>query len=371
MKIIDKYIARNFLFGYMISFLVLVGMRVVIDLFVNLDEFAERADLGTVGVLTNIITFYGARIALYFKEFAGIITVVAAVFSLGKMTRNNELVAVMASGVSLKRIIAPIILLAMLLTGLLVIDQELIIPHLANRLVRSHDAIAGEDRYDVWFMSDEDGSLVCTQDFNEKTSMLTTPLIIIRQAYGTASWKVIGKIQADSAVYNTEKGGWDLKNGTYIKIDRGASLSDVQIAPEPISFYKSDLTPYDIPIRRQEGFKDMLSSSQLSTLASQRSRIKDLPELYSQKHFRITDPIINMVMLMVALPILVCRDPKKMKTAILISFGFTTACFIVSFSCKMVATEVFFNQVRPELWAWMPVFIFLPIAFLELDSMST
>jgi len=55
----------------------------------------------------------------------------------------------------------------------------------------------------------------------------------------------------------------------------------------------------------------------------------------------------------------------------MISFGLTTACFITTFVCKMLATEVIFDKVRPELWAWMPVVIFLPIAFIELDSMKT
>jgi lipopolysaccharide export LptBFGC system permease protein LptF len=141
--------------------------------------------------------------------------------------------------------------------------------------------------------------------------------------------------------------------------------------PEPVAFYESDITPEDIPIRLQEKYKSLLSSSQLAQLAAKGTRVKDLAALYSQKHFRITDPIINMVMLMVALPILVCRDPKAMKTAILISFVITSACWVVTFACKMVATEVIFNQVRPELWPWVPVFIFLPIAFIELDSMRT
>ena len=39
MKILDKYIAKNFLIGYVIAFCVLIGLRVIIDLFVNLDEF--------------------------------------------------------------------------------------------------------------------------------------------------------------------------------------------------------------------------------------------------------------------------------------------------------------------------------------------
>ena len=96
-----------------------------------------------------------------------------------------------------------------------------------------------------------------------------------------------------------------------------------------------------------------------------------MAEVLSQKHFRITEPIINLVMLLVALPILVCREPKAMKSAIMISFGATSACFIVTFICKMMAAEVFFDKIRPELWAWIPVFIFLPVAFIELDSMKT
>jgi hypothetical protein len=38
----------------------------------------------------------------------------------------------------------------------------------------------------------------------------------------------------------------------------------------------------------------------------------------------------------------------------------------------MFATDtVFAGRVIPEFWAWLPVFIFAPIAFIELDSMKT
>jgi hypothetical protein len=74
---------------------------------------------------------------------------------------------------------------------------------------------------------------------------------------------------------------------------------------------------------------------------------------------------------MISLPILVCRDPKSMKSAVMISFGTTAACFISTFICKILATEVVFDRVMPELWAWLPVFVFLPIAFIEFDSMKT
>jgi len=367
-KTLDRYVAGNFLIGYVIALCVLVGLCIIIDLFVNLDEFAEHTELGTSVVLGNILSYYCLHSTLYFRDLAGMITVIAAVFSLGRMTRNNELIAVMASGVSLKRVIAPIVFLALLLTAIQVIDQELVIPPLADKLVRSQDALPGQERYDVWFMRDEKGSLICSPGFDVKTSTLDKPTIIERrQIPGSLVWQMTGRITADKAVYNLKTRRWDLLNGSLLK-KTGPGRKPETLT---ISSYSSDIKPRDIPVRRKAKHKTLLSSVQLSELANQKTAIKDLAQLYSQKHFRITEPIINMVMLMLALPILVCREPRMMKSAILISFAVTVACFITKFICQMIAAEVFFDRIIPELWAWLPVIIFLPIAIIEFDSMKT
>jgi lipopolysaccharide export LptBFGC system permease protein LptF len=369
MKILDRYLIKNFLIGYAIAFFVLIGLRIIIELFVNLDEFTERAELGALAVIKNILIYYGLSSTLYFRDFAGIITVLAAVFSLAKMVRSNELVAVMASGVSLKRVIEPIIVLALLLTGLLVVDQEFIIPPLADKLVRSEDALPGEESYDVWFISDGNGSLIFSHKFDVKTSTLYNPTILVRRKMRKSVghqviWEPTGRISAEKAVnYNHITGKWDLVKGRLTEKD---SDEDAR----PIAFFASDITPKDIPVRRKSGYKSLLSWRQLNALASQGAK-KDLAQLYSQIHFHITDPIISVVMLLVSLPILVCRDPKSMKSAIMISFAATTACLITTFVCKMLATEIVFGRVRPEFWAWLPIFIFVPVAFIELDSMKT
>jgi lipopolysaccharide export system permease protein len=366
MKILDKYIAKNFLLGYAIAFFVLIGMRIIIDLFMNLDEFTEHADLGILAVIKNILVFYGLNTTLYFRDFAGMIAVMAAAFSLAKMVRLNELVAIMASGVSLKRIIGPIVLLSLLLTGLLVIDQEFIIPSLSDKLVRGHDDIPGQERYDVWFITDSEGSLVCSQKFEVETSTLYKPTIIIRRKNKPGIWEVVGLIFADKAMDIHKTGKWLLTNGYIVG-------KDSTKGPQPISVYNSDVTARDIPVRCESEHKTLLSWRQLVTLAAQAEhgvKITDLRQLYSQKHFRITEPIINLVMLMVCLPILVCRDPKSMKSAVMTSFFIVGMCFIATFVCKMFAPEAN-NFYQIGFWAWLPVFIFLPTAFIELDLMKT
>ena len=365
MKLLDKYVARNFLVGYGIAFAVLIGLRILIDLFVNIDEFTEHPGIGFFEVITNIVGFYGVQSTLYFRDFAGMITVVAAAFSLGKLVRGGELIAVMASGVSLKRIIVPIVVLALILTVLLIADQELIIPLLAPELVRAHDVVPGQETYDVDFISDSNGALLCAQKFDVKSATLYYPTILTRARIpNTLRWTVTGRISAEKALYNYQTKCWDLRNGRYTE-------KAVAKAPEPVEFFCTDLTPTDIPIRHQARYKTLLSSAQLSRLAAAGTKVKDVAQLYSQKHFRITDPLINLVMLLVSLPILVCRDPRSMKSAIIISFAITTACYIVTFVCKMLATEVFFERIVPEVWAWVPVIIFGPVAMVELDSMKT
>ena len=365
MSILDKYIAKNFLVGYVIAFCVLIGLRIIIDLFVNLDEFTEHADLGTIVILKNILLFYALNTTLYFRDFAGMITAVAAAFSFGKMVRSNELVAMMASGISLKRVIAPVILLAAMLTALLVVDQESIIPPLSDKLVRSQDEIPGQESYNVWFISDSAGSLICSHSFDVKTSTLHNPTILLRRLTATPGiWEVTGRIDAEKAIYNSQTGRWDLIGGQFIE---KTSIK----GPQPVEFYASDITPKDIPVRRSSEHKTLMSLQQLSILAKQGPKIKDQAQLFSQKHFRITEPIINLLMLMVCLPILVCRDPKSMKSAVMISFAMVGMCFVTTFVCKILATEVVFNKVLPEFWAWLPVFVFLPLSFIEWDSMKT
>ncbi len=367
MKILDRYIMKSFLIGYAIAFCVLIGLWVIVDLFVNLDEFAEQSDRGIWSISMHIATFYGLHATVYFRDLAGVITVVAAVFSLGRMVHDNELVAIIASGVSAQRIVVPILGLALFSTVLWVGDQELLIPSISAKLARGHGDLPGEEYFKVNFLSDGNGSLICARAFFVKTATLDKPAIITRRVTDTPGiWEVTGWISADKARFNETTGEWDLDNGMFVN---APPQNDRQVVR---SYRSPGLLPKNIPVICESEYKSLFSSRGLSALAAQRTRIQEVAEIYSQRHFRITEPIINLTMLLVSLPVLICRDPKTMKSAILVSFALTIACFVATFVCKMLSTEVVLaGRVMPELWAWLPVFIFLPIAFIELDTMRT
>ncbi|MCP4451437.1 MAG: LptF/LptG family permease [Planctomycetes bacterium] len=230
--------------------------------------------------------------------------------------------------------------------------------------MKDKDDIPGQERYDVYWLSDGKGSLFYAAAFDVNSAALESPCIITREQIKPGLWQVTGRISADRAIYNFGETRWDFENGRAIVADRKDGY-------QPIATYESpNLHPFNIPVMAKAEHTSMLSLSQLNALAMQNPR--DVAQLYSQKNFRITQPIINFITLMVSLPVLICRDPRSMKSAVLKSFSITSACLLMTFACKMLSTEeLFFSRLMPELWAWLPVFVFLPIAFIELDAMKT
>ncbi|GAG53299.1 unnamed protein product, partial [marine sediment metagenome] len=116
MKILDRYILRNFLTSAVTWFVVFMLMRMVADLFINMDEFA-KLDMRFGELVGYVATYYSYQSLAYFTELGGVIIVASAAFTLAMMNHTNELTAMLASGVSLQRVIVPIILCSVLLSG--------------------------------------------------------------------------------------------------------------------------------------------------------------------------------------------------------------------------------------------------------------
>ncbi len=180
MKTLDRYIVRSFLISTGLWFVVMMTLRIVVDLFVNIDEFAEKTEAFSE-TLRNISIYYGANSLMYFAKLGGVIIVAGAITVLYVMNRTNELVAMLASGVSLHRVVWPIILCAMLLGGLIMVDQEFAIPAVAKYLVSERDDVPGTEVFGVDFATDATGATWLADRFTEATETMDSPLVTIRR----------------------------------------------------------------------------------------------------------------------------------------------------------------------------------------------
>lgn len=104
MKLIDKYILFNVFVPLMYCLMAFLMLFIIFDLFSNLSDFI---DAGTP--LPQVIRFYILLIPSVVIFIVPISLLLAILYGLSQLTRNNELTAMRASGVSLYRLVFPIV----------------------------------------------------------------------------------------------------------------------------------------------------------------------------------------------------------------------------------------------------------------------
>ena len=138
MRILDNQRYWSFFKAYVICYVSLVGLFIVIDAFSNMDEFAKRAD-GIVEMSQVMGRYYLIHQSLFFDYLCGVIGMMAAIFTVTWMQRNNEQLAILAAGISTHRAIRPVLISSVIVSTFAVANQELIMPRYAEDLAKSHD----------------------------------------------------------------------------------------------------------------------------------------------------------------------------------------------------------------------------------------
>ncbi|MEM1304248.1 MAG: LptF/LptG family permease, partial [Planctomycetota bacterium] len=76
-------------------------------------------------------------------------------------------------------------------------------------------------------------------------------------------------------------------------------------------------------------------------------------------HRRFLQPVMDVTLLMLGLPLVVSRGNSNAFVAIGLAVGVITAFFLVSIGAQSLGGS---GWIRPELAAWLPLLVFVPIA---------
>ena len=100
-KLIDQYIIRKFLGTYFLSIILIILIAIVFDTAEKLDDFMNKH-----APLNAIVFHYYMNFAAYFAVlYSHLFTFIAAVFFTSKMAYRTEIIAILASGVSYRRLL--------------------------------------------------------------------------------------------------------------------------------------------------------------------------------------------------------------------------------------------------------------------------
>lgn len=369
MRILDRYLLRSFLFNYVVSLFVMTSLYIVLDLFVNFDEFTEDSSKKLPEIIWGIADYYFYNIPLYFSQLSGVITLFAACFTLARLQRANEMTAVLASGTSLYRVAAPIVVAGLMMNALLVANHELLLPRVAAKLARNRDDVEGLRVYDLWFIKDSDNRLISAQYFRPSEGRIRNFYVVELSNAPEEHGRLVGVITAHKAQWDPDRRGWHLEDGKRV----GASENEANLKPTPITFYRTDLAPEDLVLRKMVAWNQFLSTSQLNQLFQPGDpRSEQIAQI---KHTRFTMPINNMILLLLGISFFLNRLPESVLTEGAKALATCAVTFMIAFAGQhLVGSAVGMLGLPPmfnALPAWMPIFLFGPLAVVLLDNIKT
>ena len=122
---LDRYIMAKFIGTYIYSIVLIISIAIVFDVNENLSKFATNG-----APLKAIVFDYYANFVPYFTNlFSPLFVFIAVIFFTSKLAGNSEIIAMLAAGVSFKRLMKPYMISAALIA---VVNYYLIsnvIPH--------------------------------------------------------------------------------------------------------------------------------------------------------------------------------------------------------------------------------------------------
>jgi lipopolysaccharide export system permease protein len=123
-KRLDRYIIRKFLGTFFLSISLLIIIVIIFDVSEHIDDFLDKK-----APLKEIVLVYYLNFIPYFVNlFSYLFTFIAVIYFTSKMASQSEIIAILSSGVSYRRLLVPYLVAATFLGLLSYLLMNFIIP---------------------------------------------------------------------------------------------------------------------------------------------------------------------------------------------------------------------------------------------------
>lgn len=363
MKILDRYIARQYAMNIGALYIILFAFVMTVDIAINLDWFwrlagRQEAPPGEMNVVRQFVVtalliadFWWPKLLGLFNTMLGLVLAGAMGFTCTQLVRHRELVAVLASGQSLRRVAAPMLAVALGVTLLSVLNQELVLPRIAPLLARDHDEAGKRSAglSSVPVVRDAQDRLLYARQFDPGTGTLTDFEFVERDDKGLATRRTYA-----------ERATWDGKAW----VSQNAAIESIgSSAPTQLNQsvrIETDLDPIALVVRQYAGYSQSLSWSQLGQLLRQtgqdETHVRD--RLQRTRFGRISVALTNIISLVLVMPFFLVRVPGNMVRQALRG----TPIAMVALIGGTVGATAPIAGVSPVISVFIPVLILLPLA---------
>jgi lipopolysaccharide export system permease protein len=348
-RILDRYIIRKFLGTFFFAIALIMMIVIVFDMAENVDDFLEKK----APVRAIIFDYYVNFIPYFVNLFSPLFTFISVIFFTARLAANTEIVAILSSGVSFRRLMLPYLISSLILVSLSFYLANFLIPftNITKLAFESEYLKTTKKRhgYNI-HMQMQPGEYIYMESYNhefDKGYLFTLEKI---EADGMEI-----KITAENIVWNPDSSHWEMTNVWYRRIDGfNEQLQNFERIDTVLALKPSDL-------KTNRKLVETMNYRQLrSFIAEERLKGVEGIEYYEvEKHKRIAFPFATIVLTFIGLAL----SSRKVRGGI----GFHLAIgILISFAyilfMQISTTFATNGDLSPLVAVWLPNLLFAALA---------
>ena len=347
--ILDDYVLRDFGMNLALVLATFLMLLLVFTLFELLgDILRNQVSLLVVGEYLLTVSPY------FLYNIAPLGILLAVLITLGVMQRSNEITAIKATGISIYRIVTPMLLACALVAAGLFFSDQFYLPHANKRQDELRNRIKGKPAQtylnpDRKWIFGENSNIYYYQLFDSERNQFGRLSVF---QFDPASFQLTRRIYAERARWEDTLHNWvctqgwerDLR-GSAIENYRTFDVSTFSAVNEPPTYFK----------------KEVKQSSEMN-YQELRRYIHDLQQsgfdvvrLRVQLEKKFAFPIITLVMAVLAIPFSLSAGRRGTITGVAVAVGIAVVYWTISGLFEAMGN---ISQLPPFLAAWSPDLIF-------------
>ena len=353
--LMDLYLLRRFLAYFATLMLVFVFLFEAFTFFELLDDIARHRIAFVV-----VMDYFWFLTPYLLYQLAPLAALVAILATLGIMSKNNEIVACKASGISLYRLAVPLLLAGLTLAGSMIVLDDTFLPYANQRQDALRNQIKGRPpqtykQPERWIFGQN--SKIYNYDLFDPAQNIFGGLTVLE--IDPVTFEIRRRVFAARAQWSDAQNLWVLESGWVREFSGGTivryehfNVKDLPELTEPPSYFNREVLP-----------AIQMSWPQLHRYIDEMRRAGfDVSALTVQWHRKLAFPLIAPVSMLLAFPFAFLVGTRGAISGVAIGLGIGIIYWL---GAELLAAMGGVGQLPPLLAGWSPdiVFFFLGLYF--------
>ncbi|MDD4156873.1 MAG: LptF/LptG family permease [Candidatus Cloacimonetes bacterium] len=295
MKILDKYILKQYISNFLIIILSFSALFIIIDVFDRLPRLLKYSN-----DYYYFAQYFLLRIPYLFVLTSPIVVLLSGLFLMSTLSKYNESIAIRAAGISIFRMVRPLLILGIIVSIIIMIFGEYVLPYTEYKRNKIYtEDIKGQEIEDIKMRSNifySDNNFLFYLNYFDGYKNKIRVIDITEKDKSTG--KIVRKIQANEAIWdgsqwsfiNCYERHFDNNQVTYYNFQPKTNIPEITTTPD--DFIKSS--------------KSTMSMNYFELL-DYINRLKKIGEKHhieqTDLYMKVTFPFANFIILLFCIPL--------------------------------------------------------------------